>query len=155
MPRLPKLPKLRKERVKTEKITINLGPAELGQIDYLVERGLYTNRSDFIRLAIRKQTDNHAHDIGQFLSPAWPETELQRYFGGLGILRLTRADVEGWIAIGAHVHIHIVGALRVDKSITPEDVQRVVASVRVHGKIFAEEGTKQALLQFNEIGREK
>jgi Arc/MetJ-type ribon-helix-helix transcriptional regulator len=38
---------------KTEKITINLGLVDLGQIDLLVQEGFYTNRTDFIRTAIR------------------------------------------------------------------------------------------------------
>ena len=43
------------ESEKTEKITINLGLVDLGQIDLLVQEGFYTNRTDFIRTAIRSQ----------------------------------------------------------------------------------------------------
>jgi Arc/MetJ-type ribon-helix-helix transcriptional regulator len=32
----------------TEKITLNLGPVDLGQIDLLVQEGFYSNRTDFI-----------------------------------------------------------------------------------------------------------
>jgi len=45
----------RGEGEKTEKITINLGLVDLGQIDLLVQEGFYTNRTDFIRTAIRNQ----------------------------------------------------------------------------------------------------
>ncbi|MCL2203382.1 MAG: hypothetical protein FWB88_05545 [Defluviitaleaceae bacterium] len=135
----------RAKKVKTEKITINLTPTEVGQIDYLVERGLYTNRSDFIRLAIRKQADSHTGDINQFLAPAVPETDGMRYFGGLGIFRLTHVYVENLITFNAKVHIRVVGALTIDKAITREQLSQVVASIKVHGKTFAEDEVKQFL----------
>ena len=139
--RLPR----RKPKVKTEKLTISLTPAEVGQIDYLVERGLYTNRSDYIRLAIRKQAESHAQDIDQFISPTLPETPALRYMGGLGLVRLTRAYVEGLEAIGAKVNISVIGALSIDKLITPDQISQTVASVKVHGKIFADEAIRQVL----------
>jgi hypothetical protein len=132
-------------KAKTEKLTINLSPTEVGQIDYLVERGLYANRSDFIRLAIRKQTESHAGDINQFLAPAVPETDRLRYFGGLGLLRLTRAYVENLITFGAKVHISVMGALSIDKAITPEQFALVMAFCKVYGKIFASKEIKQLI----------
>lgn len=47
---------VREFRLKTtdsEKITINLGCVDLGQIDLLVQEGFYSNRTDLIRTAIR------------------------------------------------------------------------------------------------------
>ena len=43
-----------------EKITINLGYVDLGHIDLLVQEGFYSNRTDFIRTAIRNQIERHA-----------------------------------------------------------------------------------------------
>jgi len=140
----------RLRKAKTEKLTINLSPTEVGQIDYLVERGLYTNRSDFIRLAIRKQMEPHAGDISQFLAPTLPETERLRYFGGLGIYRLNRAFIESLITFNARVNIRVVGALSVDKTITPAEMQQVLASCKVHGKIFAEDEIKTLLRETKE-----
>jgi hypothetical protein len=117
----------------------------VGQIDYLVERGLYTNRSDFIRMAIRKQAESHSKDINQFLTPEMPETEQRRYFGGLGLFRLTRTYVETLITFGAKVHISVVGTLTIDKTITREQLSQVMAGCKVYGKIFAEDEIKQAL----------
>lgn len=135
----------RLRKAKTEKITINLSPTEVGQIDYLVERGLYANRSDFIRMASRKQIETHSGDISQFLAPALPETDCTRYFGGLGLFRLTRAYLESLTTFGARMNIRIVGALHVEKGITAAELAQTVASCKVHGKIFAEEEVKQLL----------
>jgi len=141
----------RTKKIKTEKITLSLTPTEVGQIDYLVERGLYANRSDFIRLAIRKQTDPHAAEINQFLLPTLPETDHLRYFGGLGIMRLTLPYIESLLTYGAKLHISVVGALTIDKAITREQLTKIVTACKVHGKIFAEEDVKQFL---RELGRE-
>ena len=132
-------------KVKNEKITISLTPTEVGQIDYLVERGLYTNRSDFIRLAIRKQSESYSGDISKFLAPETPETQHLRYFGGLGIFKLTKLYVDNLLTFGAKVHINIVGALTVDKQITRDELAQVLGSCKVHGKVFAEEEIKALL----------
>ena len=131
--------------MKTEKITINLSPTEIGQIDYLVERGLYTNRSDFIRLAVRKQTEAHAGDIDQFLTPVLPKSTAVQYHGGLGILRFSQADMARWLEAGAKLQIRVVGALIISKRITASQIAQTVTSIKVYGKIFAEESVKQAL----------
>ena len=139
----------RTPKAKNEKITISLTPTEVGQIDYLVERGLYTNRSDFIRLAIRKQSESHSSDINKFLEPDMPETQHLRYFGGLGILRLTKPYVENLITFGAKVHISVVGALTVDKTITHDELAQVLGGCKVHGKVFAEEDIKTLLREIH------
>jgi hypothetical protein len=146
---MPKLRIPRRTKTKTEKLTINLTPTEVGQIDYLVERGLYTNRTDFIRFAIRKQTDSHAGDINQFLSPALDEGDRLRYFGGLGIFRLTRAYMDSLLTFGARVNIRVVGTLSIEKTITSQELHKVMASCKVYGKIFAEEDIKILLRDKN------
>ena len=143
MRRLRKEKKVKTEKIKTEKITISLTPTEVGQIDYLVERGLYTNRSDFIRTAIRKQTDIHVGDINRFLSPEVPETEHLRYFGGLGLMRLTLPFIESLLTFNAKLHVSVVGALTIEKTITREQLSQVMVSCKVFGKIFAEEEIRQ------------
>ncbi|MCL2364577.1 MAG: hypothetical protein FWC71_07945 [Defluviitaleaceae bacterium] len=138
-----------RKKTKTEKLTINLTPTEVGQIDYLVERGLYTNRSDFIRMAIRKQTESHAGDISQFLAPALPETDRMRYYGGLGLYRLTRAYIENLRTFDAKVNIRVVGALSIEKTITAQNLREVMASCKVHGKLFADEEIKTLIKEMN------
>ena len=53
------------EGEKTEKITINLGLVDIGQIDLLIQEGFYTNRTDFIRTAIRTQLATRAGALDQ------------------------------------------------------------------------------------------
>ena len=47
----------------SEKITINLGYIDLGQIDLMVQEGFYSNRTDLIRTAIRNQLERHAEVV--------------------------------------------------------------------------------------------
>src|ERR1700719_2727443 len=49
----------------SEKITINLGYVDLGHIDLMVQEGFYSNRTDFIRTAIRNQLERHADVVKQ------------------------------------------------------------------------------------------
>jgi Arc/MetJ-type ribon-helix-helix transcriptional regulator len=41
---------------------VNLGYVDLGQVDLMVQEGFYSNRTDFIRTAIRNQLERHADD---------------------------------------------------------------------------------------------
>ena len=54
-----------KKKRRLQKITINLGFVDLGQIDLLVSEGFYGNRTDFIRTAIRNQLGRHADAVKQ------------------------------------------------------------------------------------------
>src|SRR5690242_11176070 len=85
---------------KSEKITINLGPVDLGQIDLLVQEGFYSNRTDFIRSAIRTQLAASAAAVNQTVA---------RRTLILGTQHLTRADLEDVHARGEQIHIRVLG----------------------------------------------
>ena len=77
---------LRSKASDSEKITINLGYVDLGHIDLMVQDGFYSNRTDFIRTAIRNQLDRHADVVKQSVarkSPDLRHMQLRRYMGGL------------------------------------------------------------------------
>src|SRR5438093_13040035 len=82
----------------TEKITINLGPIDLGQIDLLVQEAFYTNRTDFIRMAIRNQLQTHADVVKQ---------TVLRQTMVLGLRHYTRADLDAVRADGQQLQIHL------------------------------------------------
>ena len=73
-----------------EKITINLGVVDLGQIDLLVQEGFYTNRTDFIRTAIRNQISAHADAVRQTVA----RKTLVRKTLVLGLQHYTRRELE-------------------------------------------------------------
>ena len=56
---------VRRKEAESEKITINLGYVDLGHIDLLVQEGFFSNRTDFIRTAIRNQLGSHGDVLKQ------------------------------------------------------------------------------------------
>src|SRR2546429_6357063 len=88
----------------TEKITVNLGLIDLGQIDLLVQEGFYSNRTDFIRTAIRNHLATHAEAVKQ---------AVLRKTLMLGLLEFTRADLEGMKKSGKRPRIHALGLARI------------------------------------------
>src|SRR6476660_937967 len=84
----------------TEKITINLGYVDLGHIDLLVQEGFYSNRTDFIRTAIRNQLDRHSDVVKQSVA---------RRQLDLGLRQYCRQDLEAVRATGEVLHIHVLG----------------------------------------------
>jgi len=120
----------------TEKITINLGPVDLGQIDLLVEQGLYSNRTDLIRTAIRNQLERHSSVI---------EDVSVRQSYSLGVLIYDRKDLEKRRAEGKKLSIHIVGMLTLTPSITPELALETIESIWIRGKLIAPKAVREAL----------
>src|SRR5437868_12688598 len=93
----------------TDKVTVNLGLVDLAQMDLLVEEGFYTNRTDFVRTAIRNQLQQHAEAIRQ--------TVLRKRFV-MGLQRYSRAELERVVAAGEQLEIHVLGLATVEDDVT-------------------------------------
>ena len=120
----------------TEKITINLGPVDLGQIDLLVQEGFYSNRTDLIRTAIRNQLAQHAEAIR---SSAARKTLV------LGVQHYTRQDLEGMRAAGHALQINVLGLASIAEDVSPELALATIASITVLGALHASPSVKAAL----------
>src|SRR5215213_6058671 len=95
----------------TEKITINLGPIDLGQIDLLVQEGFYSNRSDFIRTAIRAHLATHAEAV---------RYSVARKSLTLGVQHFTRSDLEAVRATGQRLQINVLGLASIAEDVSAE-----------------------------------
>ncbi|MFL9993992.1 CopG family transcriptional regulator [Paraburkholderia sediminicola] len=120
----------------TEKITINLGPVDLGQIDLLVEEGFYSNRTDLIRTAIRNQLAVHAQVV--------TETVTRRALV-LGLQHFSKQDLEAAQAANERLDIHVLGLASIAADVPPELAAATIASVVVLGAFHASPAVKAAL----------
>lgn len=120
----------------TEKITINLGAVDLGKIDLLVEHGHYSNRTDFIRTAVRSQMEKHAGEVQQVVV---------RESFAIGAFGYNKYDLEKFKEKGEKVKINVVGVLSLGKDIPVDLALQVVESVKVRGMFIASEELKNAL----------
>lgn len=129
---------LRPKGGETEKITINLGFVDLGQIDLMVQEGFYSNRSDFIRTAIRNQLAAHADVVTQ---------SMVRHTLELGLRDFSRADLEAVRTAGEKLHIKVVGLARIAADVPPELALATIASISVLGALHASAEVKSALAE--------
>jgi Arc/MetJ-type ribon-helix-helix transcriptional regulator len=120
----------------TEKITINLGLVDLGQVDLLVQEGFYSNRTDFIRTAIRNQLATHADDVRQTVA---------RKTLVLGLEHYTRRDLEAVREAGETLEIRVLGLASIDDDVSPELARETVSSLVVLGALRASPAVKSAL----------
>jgi Arc/MetJ-type ribon-helix-helix transcriptional regulator len=120
----------------TEKITINMSAVDLGRVDLLVDEGFYSNRSDFIRTAIRKELDVHREIVVQTVS---------RKSMVLGAVMYSRQDLEKALAKGVVYDIKIVGALILDASIPPDLALATISRIKIYGILRAGQAVKDAL----------
>ncbi|NDW05799.1 CopG family transcriptional regulator [Jiella sp. 40Bstr34] len=122
--------------VDSEKITINLGHVDLGQIDLMVQEGFYANRTDFIRTAIRNQLSRH--------DDAMRKT-VERRAIELGVRRYSRADLETARAAGKRLAIQVLGLAVIADDVSPELAIETIASLEVLGALQAPATVKAAL----------
>ena len=120
----------------TEKITINMSPVDLGKIDLLVQEGLYTNRTDFIRTAIRNQITSHDFELQQSVT---------RHSFGIGIFSYNRASLEKAKASGNKMKFSVIGVLDLENDIPPELAAEVIETVWVLGTFKASSAVKAVL----------
>lgn len=120
----------------TEKITINLGLVDLGQIDLLVQEGFYSNRTDLIRTAIRNQLSSHADVIKQTVA---------RKSLVLGLQHFSRADLEAVRDAGQKLQIQVLGLASIGADVTPELAMDTIDSIAVLGALHASPAVKAAL----------
>ncbi|MGH3976124.1 MAG: CopG family transcriptional regulator [Pseudonocardiaceae bacterium] len=120
----------------TEKITINLVFVDLGQIDLLVQEGFYSNRTDFIRTAIRTQLATHAETVKKTVARKTLVLGLQQY---------TRRDLEAVRAAGKKLQIQVLGLASIADDVSPELALATIDSLVVLGALRASAEVKTAL----------
>ena len=130
------LQELRPRAPESEKITINLGYVDLGQIDLLVKEGFYSNRTDLIRTAIRNQLERHADVVKQTVT---------RNTLDLGLRHFSRSDLEEVRAAGEQLHVRVLGLLTIASDVSPKLARATISSVTVLGALHASAEVKAAL----------
>lgn len=120
----------------SEKITINLNVVDLGQIDLLVEQGFYSNRTDFIKTSIRNQLANHSHELKESIT---------RKTMVVGVVSYNSEDLKKIVEEKRMLDIKVLGLLVLKDDITPDLAIETIKSIKVLGKIRANENLLKAL----------
>jgi Arc/MetJ-type ribon-helix-helix transcriptional regulator len=120
----------------SEKITINLGFVDLGHIDLLVSESFYSNRSDFIRTAIRNQLNNHSDVVKQVVS---------RKTLVLGLQHFSVADLQALQAAQQRLTIRVLGLVTIANDVSPDLALATIESLDVLGALHASPAVKAAL----------
>lgn len=131
-----KVVNLRERGGDSEKVTINLGYVDLGRIDLLVQEGFFSNRTDFIRTAIRNQLRSQSDEVSR---------SIDRNMLEVGLLELGTAQLEAARAANETLHVKVVGLVRIAPDVTPELALQTIGSLTVLGALQASREIKAAL----------
>lgn len=123
-------------RPQDEKITLNIGCVDLGQIDLLVQEGFYANRTDFIRTAIRNQLGVHGDALRQAAA---------RKTLSLGVHHVSKADLQALKASGGKLDLRVLGLATIADDVSPELALATISSLHVLGALHASPAVKAAL----------
>lgn len=129
-------PEPRQRAGETEKMAVNVGVVDLGHVDLLVQEGFYSNRSDFVRTAMRNQLALHADAVRQTVA---------RRTLSVGLRHYSRADLEQAVAAGQRLQLQVVGLARIADEVTPELARAAIESVTVLGAFQASPAVRRAL----------
>ena len=132
----PTAVELRPKAGETEKMTINVGVVDLGQVDLLVQEGFYSNRSDLVRTALRNLLALHAETVKQTVA---------RRTLVVGLQHFTRADLERAVAAGERLQVQVLGLARIANDVTPELAREAIESITVLGAFQASPAVRKAL----------
>ena len=131
-----KIYKFPENLAESEKITINLGFVDLGHIDLLVGDGFYSNRTDFIRTAIRNQLAQHSEQSKKSIARQTMELGLRHY---------TKSDLEALQAAGEKLRIKVLGLVTIASDVSPSLALATIESIAVLGALHASKEIKTAL----------
>ena len=120
----------------SEKLTINLGFVDLGQIELLVQEGFYANRTDFIRTAIRNQIERHADTVRQIVN---------RKSVDLGLRQISRAELIAAEAAGQTLDIRVLGLAVIAPDVSADLARSTISSLNILGVLQASDAIKAAL----------
>jgi Arc/MetJ-type ribon-helix-helix transcriptional regulator len=130
------VPEVKPRLIDTEKITINLGVIDLGQIDLLVQEGFYSNRTDLIRTAIRNQLAAHGEVLRQTVA---------RRTLVLGLQQFSKHDLEAVRKSRTKLRIQVLGLVRIAHDVSPGLARETIESIAVLGALDASTAVKAAL----------
>ena len=131
-----KILKFSEKSPESEKITINLGFVDLGNVDLLVRDGFYSNRTDFIRTAIRNQLAAHSEQA---------KKSIVRQTLELGLRQYTKSDLEAVVAGGAKLNIKVLGLVTISRDVSPSLALATIEAITVLGALHASTEVKAAL----------
>jgi Arc/MetJ-type ribon-helix-helix transcriptional regulator len=113
-----------------------MSAVDLGKVDTLVNEGLYSNRTDFIRTAIRSQLEKHTFEIQQSVT---------RHSSVIGVISYSKADLEKRKQKGKKLSLSVIGVLHLQEDISAELALEVIEEIKLRGIFNASEAVKSAL----------
>jgi len=128
--------KPRQRAGETEKMPVNVGVVDLGQVDLLVREGFYSNRSDLMRTALRSQLALHADTLKPTVARRTLKVVLRHH---------ERVDLERAVAAGHRYQLQLVGLARIADDMSPELALAAIESVTVLGDFQASPSARRAL----------
>ncbi len=120
----------------SEKVSVNIGYVDLGQIDLLVNEGFYSTRTDFIRTAIRNQLERQDASL---------RSSTQRHAFELGQKNISRAELEILLSTRKILHVRVIGLATIANDVPAQLALKTIGSIRVLGALRMSAEVRKAL----------
>ena len=121
-----------------EKVSVNMNIATLSQIDLLVDKGYYSNRSDFINQSVR-QALNEKSSVIEEMSKLQNDLDF-RWF--IGVMSLEKEELMKAKENRIKIKIKGYGLLGIDSELDDLVIENV-ESIAVKGKVICSDKIKK------------
>ncbi len=122
----------------SEKVSVNMNIATLSQIDLLIDKGYYSNRSDFINQAVRQALSENRSVIEE----AGRQQKSRDYSWFIGASSLDREELIQARESGVKLKIKGYGLLCIDSELDDLALENV-EKIDVKGKVICSDRLKK------------
>lgn len=112
----------------TEKVSVNVNVVDLGKIDFLVDRGIYTTRTDFITKAITNELNKNQELYDRTLKEVENDVHIQ-----IGNVKYDAEKLLKFKNSGSAVKLYVIGRLTIQEDVPLQLAQQSLLSIKVFG----------------------
>ncbi len=126
----------------SEKVSVNINSSTLSTIDLLVDNGYYSNRSDFINQALRRELDQQQRTIERVIEQN-TRTSASNDNWFVGLYGLDEGYIRELHEQGRTITLRGYGVLAISSEVEPEMLYQVVKSINIKGRTIAADEIKK------------
>lgn len=114
--------------VNTEKVSVNVNVVDLGKMELLIEKGIYTNKTDFMIKAITNELNKNESILDKTFNELDTDVHIQ-----IGKVNYDIEKLEKIKASNMGIKLYVIGRLTIDENVPIHLAKEILLSIRVFG----------------------
>lgn len=112
----------------TEKVSVNVNVVDVGKMELLVEKGIYTNKTDFMIKAITNELNKNEHILDSTIKEMDTDVHVQ-----IGKVHYDKDKLLSMRAANTGNKLYVIGRLIIDQDVPLALAKDTLLSIKVFG----------------------